>query len=172
MSKSVRSLVTHSATTFLTNFVHGEWTDKPHGLPSGARLAHKIIEKVMRGNMKPIGVHLIFNTDDCGRIAIEGVILATSGSKRNRIGKVAKAAVMKDARRISTIWRRQKTHEIVHKGVKCEFKILVAASGHILQTFLPIFILRTPIKGPKRKVQGEETSSNFAKSQAFASRKV
>ncbi len=59
--------------------MHGEWTDKPHDLPSGARLAHETIEKNMGGNMKPIGGHLTFNTVDCGRIAIEGVIPATPG---------------------------------------------------------------------------------------------
>ena len=36
MSTSVRSLATHSATTLLTSFVHGEWTDKPDDLPEGA----------------------------------------------------------------------------------------------------------------------------------------
>ena len=132
-SRSIRTLFCHSVSTLLTSFTVGKWIDKPkEGLPDGALKAHAAIEKALDMHMKPRPSNYIHNSDDTGRFIYEGETLSNSlASKKRKLGKASKVGTAKSFRSVSSLWRKAEETDTIGQGVKCKFKVLAAASGHV-----------------------------------------
>jgi hypothetical protein len=144
MSRSSRSLMTHAATVFITGFVPGVWDDKPKDLPYQCDLAHRIMEKFMGFPMRPRRGHLVLNMDDSGRMVYEGTETQMQ-AKRQKVGKASKVGVERETRQVSSLWRRQAPHEPLCTGVKCKYKVLASASGHLAPIVLIFMACRKTI---------------------------
>eukprot|EP00979_Chaetoceros_neogracilis_P001777 scaffold317_cov230-Chaetoceros_neogracile.AAC.11 len=130
MSRSQRSIMSHVAGTLISGFEVGKWENKPKQLPKGAQEAHTMMETAIEMEMKPIEGHLICNTDDTGRFVTEGVGAKTM-DKRRKTGKTSKISTKRDMRKVSSPWREATKADTFGNGVKCKFKVLISASGHV-----------------------------------------
>jgi len=138
MSRSIRSLFTHAVTSLLSGFVHGKWENKPKNLSQGAEIAHQVMEKAFNISMTPRGGHLIINTDDTGRFVSEGAGTKAIDKKR-KVGKTSTDSTARDVRKVSSLWTQAKDNDKMCNGVKCKFKVLVSASGHIAPIVLHFY---------------------------------
>lgn len=138
MSRSIRSTMSHTVGNLISGFALGKWRNKPKTLPSGAQEAHTLMEEAIGMEMKPIDGYLICNTDDTGRFVMEGEG-TKAVDKRRKIGKTSKRSTKRDVRKSSSLWRRANDSDAFGAGVKCKFKCLISASGHVAPIVLHFY---------------------------------
>ena len=81
--------------------------------------------------MKPINFTDLLNSDDVGHFMSEGVKQVLSHNKKRRTGKASKASTSRKVRQVRSLWRKAGNEDDICKGVKCKFKALISASGHV-----------------------------------------
>jgi len=81
-------------------------------------------------DLKPIKMNELINFDDIGRFVTEGM-RAVSELKKQRTGKTSKQSTQRGTRQNSSLWRRADGDDGLVYGIKCKFKALISASGHV-----------------------------------------